>query len=471
MTVETGKRAHFAEGAFWIVAIGLVLATVLRTRGILWSPDGLPAWDAAGYLLEGLKSARPLAEGDIKTLLTVLLKPDLHPPLHSFLLGCWLAIFGNEIPVVRTFPTVLFLAALGVLVWIGHQLGPRGRVVALGAAVLFTLSIEGVRYITTPMTENTALLFELVALGLAMRNLDRTDNRSRLVVGVAITLASLTRYNLAPMLLVPLYAHHVWRNLRTPRKLLDPGALLWAAPTFGFLAVWQLLRPDLARNISIFFVNRSSGLEFWSVENLFWVPLTLTRTYLNTPWLAVPLGALFLVSLLPSVLGRDVHVGVGPVKVTLAHAERLRLLQTFVVVSFGALTWHDYKIDRSLHAVAPFVYLSALWTLAHVTVTKPAAAAAAVFAPVALLVGVAAPLYVHQFKDAIPNLAKTSDFRPEPPVVEALAYIEKHARKREMVWVTGWVFRLSPPLIEYWLKSRGVEAKIKLDSPLMREKT
>jgi hypothetical protein len=467
---EGGVRRR-VDVVFALVAVGLVGVTLARTRAILMSPDGLPAWDAAGYLLEGLKSAVPLGSFDIKTLLGVLLRPDLHPPLHSFLLGCWLAIFGNEMEVARTFPLFLFVVGLGLLGWLGHLVGGRvGVLSALAAAALFTLSTEGVRYITTPMTENTALVFELLALGIAVRNLDRTDSRSRVIVGVAIVAASLTRYNLAPMLLVPVYLHHVWRNLRTPRKLLDLGALLYAAPTVGTLLLWQLLRPDLARNIQIFFENRSSGLEFWSVENLAWVPITLARSYLNSTPLAVVLGVLFVLSLVPSFFGRDVTVGFGPFRWTLPHSEGMRLVHSFVLVSFGALTWHDYKIDRSLHGIAPLVYLSALRTLGGLAVPASMALVASVAPSVLLLVGGVAQS-VHQFAETLPGLAATSDFRPEPPVVQALKFIEAQARKRDQIWVTGWVFRLSPNLIEYWLRSKGVPAKIKLDSPLFGEKT
>lgn len=450
------------------IAVAIIAYTLVRTRGILVTPDGLPAWDAAGYLLEGLKSAIPLAAFDIKTLLGVLLRPDLHPPLHSFLLGVWLAVFGNEMSVVRTFPFVLYIVGLGLLVGLGQRFGGRsGRNAALGAAVLFTLSVEGVRYITTPMTENTALVFELLALGLAVWNVDRTDTRSRLLVGSAVVAASLTRYNLAPMLLVPLFFHHVWRHLRNRRALLDPRVLLFAAPTVGTLLLWQLLRSDLARNIKIFFENRSSGLEFWSVENLAWVPITLAKSYLNSTPLAIVLATLFLMSLAPSVVGRDLTIRLGPVRWTLRHSEGLRLLHAFLLVSFGALTWHDYKIDRGLHGIAPLVYLSALWALGGLQIPGRAL----VFAPVVLLLGVGLPLGYHQFSEAIPGLAAKSDFRPEPPVIRSLEFIEAQARKRKQIWVTGWVFRLSPNLIEYWLKSRGVPAKIKLDSPLWGEKT
>ena len=51
---EGGVRRR-VDVVFALVAVGLVGVTLARTRAILMSPDGLPAWDAAGYPLVGLK--------------------------------------------------------------------------------------------------------------------------------------------------------------------------------------------------------------------------------------------------------------------------------------------------------------------------------------------------------------------------------------------------------------------------------
>lgn len=435
-------RVLFAAVAAIAVAASLSHAYVLA-----YAPDGLPTWDPAGYLVEAVKIHASLVSFDVVGVLKGLTKPDLHPPLHSGLLALWLAVFGNTMDAARAYPVVCFVVSCGLLGWIGHRAVPgRGLEVGLGAAVLTAVGSGNLELLTSPMTESSGLVTQLVALGLAVHWADRRDARAQLGIGVAVFAASLVRFNMAPMLLVPLYVHHVWRNRSDREALVDPRVLLWAAPTLVGFAVWQLARPDLFGYVQKFFENRSSGLAFWSVENLLFVPLAAHRAYL--PWLGAALFLPFLVGLVPRRAEPTAPSGAG-----------LGRLQAYVIVGFAALTWHDFKISRNLATALPVFYLCALAPLATL---RLAAGPVLGFVGLLSLCGYGA----WQHATTLTGLAKRTDFQPDPVAHEALRFIQRHAAEREQTWVTGWVFRLSPNLIDYWLRVNGVTTKLRLEQQL-----
>lgn len=435
---------------FAVVAAIAVAASLSHAYVLAYAPDGLPTWDPAGYLVEAVKIHASLVSFDVVGVLKGLTKPDLHPPLHSGLLALWLAVFGNTMDAARAYPVFCFVLSCGLLGWIGHRAVPgRGLEIGLGAAVLTALGSGNLELLTSPMTESTGLVTQLFALGLAVHWADRRDARAQLGIGVAIFAASLVRFNMAPMLLVPLYVHHVWRNRGDREALVDPRVLLWAAPTLVGFAVWQLARPDLFGYVQKFFENRSSGLAFWSVENLLFVPLAAHRAYL--PWLGAALFLPFLVGLVPRRAEATAGAGLGR-------------LQAYVIVAFAALTWHDFKISRNLATALPVFYLCALAPLATISLAA---------GPVLGFVGLLGLCGYGGWQHAttLTDLAKRTDFQPDPVAHEALQFIQKHAAVREQTWVTGWVFRLSPNLIDYWLRVNGVTTKLRLEQQLFGTQT
>ena len=454
-TAEPASRAPWLVAA---VCIPLVLGTVWRAHQLAYDPAGLPTWDSAGYLLEGVKIHEYLVWGDIVGLIGQLLRPDLHPPLHALVLGSWLAAFGNTLAAARAYPVFAYLLGGAAIVAIGRRVSGEWTA-GLLAALAFSVGLASLDLLCTPMTESTALWTELLALGCAIHLDGRRDIRSRLWVGLAVFAAGMVRYNLWPMLLAPLYVHHAWTHRRgiidaqQRKALFDPSVLLWMMPTALGLAVWQVLRPDLATNIQKFLENRSSGIPFWSAENLAWVPIQTTAEFVGTWWVTVPVFALFGVGVLRSTLTR---------RRTPAD-QGLDLLRLFVLASAAALTLHDFKVVRNLHTVLPLLYLCAFHELSRLKFKR---------LPLAVVV---LPLCVGwttwQHTTTLQALPARSDFKADPIVRQTLEFIEARSRESKRVWVTGWVFRISPNVIDWWLRTHEVPAKLKLDQPLFGEQT
>ena len=450
-----------------------------------WSPDGLPSWDSSGYLLQALRLRETILAGDPAAFVWELTRPDLHPPLHGLFVALWMLVAGTSLAASRVYAGLAFVAGLGWIAALGARADrARGWTVGALAALLCALGIGSLQLVSTPMTEATALPMLYWALWVAAGRVGapgvRVSARARLEVGLAVMLTGLVRYNLPPMLFAPLFLHHAWeqrgawRDPARRRLLLDPRVLLWVAPTVVIFAAWQLLRPDMAEQIQKFLENRSSGIPFWTAENLLWVPIKVTSDYFSTPIVSVPLFVGFLLGFLPprwrpwGGAGGDEpdRLGQGPGEGVLG------LLQWFALVAFFLLTLHDFKISRNLGPVLPSFSIVAVSTL--LAIRWPGVSTLAERRPalgvVALLL-LAPPYAIWQHVAKLGDVANTGDFRPDPTVRAALEFIDRHARERERTWVVGWVYRISPNLIEYWLRTHEVPTKLLLEQPHFGEET
>lgn len=438
-----------AQALVALLLAALAVATVARAAVLTWSPDGVPTWDAAMYLLDALKLEERLSAGDAVGFLKELTRPDLHPPGHKLALATWMAVAGTAQDPARLYATAALLAGLALCLPLGRRLAPgSGWVVGAGGALLTALGLGQLDLVTNPMTEATALPVTLAALlGLAA-GAHRVDLRARAAAGFWVLAGSLVRYNLGPMLLAPLVLHHAVEAAQGRRRWVEASLLAWVAPTAVAFGGWQLLRPDLAANIQRFVQNRSSGLEFWSAANLLWVPRTIEGTFHTAWWVTVPVLALFL-------------VGLRPRKDLPAEAASARLLlQLYVLVAFGVLTLHDFKVDRNLIPVLPALSLLALASVDRLLALRPWVALAGIL-----------PFFAWQHAVSVPEVARRADFRPDAVVHEVLDFLVRQGEARPRTWVVGWVFRLSPALIEYTFRSRGVPTRLELDQRLFGEQT
>lgn len=432
-----------------LLLTGLAVATVARAAALTWSPDGVPTWDAAMYLLDALKLEERLAGGDAAGFLKELTRPDLHPPGHKLGLAIWMAAFGTTPDPARLYATAGLLAGLALCLPLGRRLAPgAGGVVGAGGALLTALGLGQLDLVTNPMTEATALPVTLAALlGLAARA-RRVDFRARLVAGLWVLAGSLVRYNLGPMLLAPLVLHHGIEAAHGRRRWVEASLLAWVAPTAVVYGGWQLLRPDLAANIQRFVQNRSSGLEFWSAANLLWVPRTIEGSFHTAWWVTLPVLALFGV-------GFRLRKDLPP-----ESAAARRLLQLYVLIAFVVLTLHDFKVDRNLIPVLPALSLLALASVDRLLALRPGLALAGIL-----------PFFIWQHAVRVPEVARRADFRPDAVAREVLDFLVRQGEARPRTWVVGWVFRLSPGLIEYTFRSRGVPTRLELDQRLFGEQT
>lgn len=429
-----------------LVLLGLAALTVARAAWLTWSPGGVPTWDTAMYLLDALKLEEKLVAGDAAGFVKELTRPDLHPPGHKLALAAWMAAVGTSAEAARLWPTFTLVLSLLLCLPLGRLVAPSaGLLVGAGAALLTSLGLGQLDLVTNPMTESTALPVTLGALWVLVATADRVEPRARLYAGLAVLVGGLVRYNLAPMLLAPLCLHHVLGAARGRRRWVDPSVILWVLPTLLVYGAWQLARPDLLANIQRFVQNRTSGLEFWSAANLLWVPRTIQGTFL-TAWLVS--GAVLLLFVL----------GLRPTREPAPSGRRL--LQLYVLVAFGVLTLHDFKVDRNLVPVLPALHLCALAALDRLLAARPW------LLPVALL-----PFFAWQHVVSVPEVERRADFRPDPVVREVLDFLVRQGEARPRTWVVGWVFRISPGLIDYTFRSAGSPTRLELDQRLFGEQT
>ena len=307
-----------------------------------WMPIGVPSLDAGDYLGQAWAYRQALEVWDLQAFFTAALTPNVHPPLHALLLGVVLAALGPEadLAAASAVELLLFVGALGGLVAPARGIDREwGLTVGLCAAAFVAWSTEHARLSSAPMTENAALLATIVTLILAVRWDRRGTTFDALATGVALTLAGLVRWNLGPMLLLPLLiAGH--RDHRVTLHLL-------VVPTFATLVVWSALRPELGEALRAFFTNVDSGVPLWTKENLLWLPTATSDAYHG------PLGTgLVVLFSLVALRGRA-----GAPRALFAPGHRILLLTA--LVGAVALTVHPFKIHRAMHGLVALLDLIA----------------------------------------------------------------------------------------------------------------
>lgn len=434
-----------------LVASMLVAALVyLHVRALLFDPALLPGHDGAGYIQRGLYIRDALATHDGPALWERLVKPDIRPPAFPLVLGIWQLIRGDDFSTAIEWAAVAYFAALAALFALGVVLDRARGWIAGGVAVVLTAGgIDHVAMTYFPMSETTTFLATvLVTAGIAVLA-PRSGLRPAVMTGVLLLLSALVRYNLPFPLIAALFADRVWHCRKTPGAFFSLAPVAWLAPLITVFGIWQIFRPNLGETVQKFLVNRSSGLEFWSAENLLFVPRTIVTDYLTQPVVAAAVLGAFILGLIPSLFDNPRIGSWGPISWQLVPSRAVRIVQLEVLATTAALTLHDYKVERNLYAILPLLYLTAVlpWTGLAITRVR--------WLPGALLATGVAATTLMQTAFSLPTLRDRYHFQADPAVAQALDFIAKNAGAAPRLWVTGSNDAVSPPLIELWLRKAG----------------
>lgn len=422
-----------------------------KARALVYDPTFLPGWDGAGYILRGLKVHDALSTGNWDDLFKQLSRPDIRPPAFPLTLGIFMLGAGTDVSVGTLWAQLAFFGSLILLPVLGQQAGgARGRLCGIAAAVLTAAGLDHLAMVMVPMSESTTLLTTLGITALLALWAPKAGWKAQLGVGLALLFSALVRYNLPVMLVVPLVVWHIWESLRHhQRRLLDPTLLLWILPTVLSFGLWQYTQPTLTDQIQKFLVNRSSGLEVWSDENLLFFPYALGRSFLN-PAAAMGLLLLFIAGLPALIAARPL----GNEGQQLQSSPILRLLQWQSLAAIAALTLHDYKIDRNLYGSLPTLYLCALLPLTGLRPQRwPSLPGIGMALALLGIVG-------YQATESIPQLPEKYHLEGDLSVHKALDFIVNQAKGRPKLWITGSNDAISAPLVEIWLHKAGVEATL-----------
>jgi hypothetical protein len=195
-----------------------------------------------------------------------------------------------------------------------------------------------------------------------------------------------------------------------------------------------MLIPDHTKNFFAFVENRSSGLSFWSLDNLLFYPRSFLQDY--SPHWAV--GAVVLL------------LGCLPLLALPELSEARKVLGMALLLAGLAVCLHPYKQARFFFTVAPLLWLSAAasvgWLLDRATRgwrVSLRQGALALTALAGLCVAALLP-------PARGDLAAAVEWRSVPAEVrETLNTIVQAAKPEEELWVFGVWNGLSPGLLQW----------------------
>jgi len=427
----------------WLMLWASLALVLARFRYV--AAGELPGRDAGIYTMRGMRYADHLVALDFFEALGFAATPSFHPPLHPALMGAWMTLWGTTTDAGRTYgAAMLALACVLVLPWLARRLdAERGAVVGAIVGAICIFSTVHLTVAFSAMTESTALVATLVALGLLATA--PATGRGALVGGLALLAAGLVRYNLVPMLLAPLIVWRVLERLRGTRTSMAQVAG-WLLPTVVLFGAWVGLVPQQRVAIQGFMINvQADPMSLF--ETLVWVPRTVIDHGLGWTLGLASLGA-FALGLVPAVLGRSVERELGPLSLRLDTSAGLRLIQLFVLSTTAALTLHPYKLIRNVHVLVPLLLLAAILPLVRSRLALPRAA------QVAAGFGLLGFFAVHQAAvrttEAVPN--RQYD---RLPVIQAIVdQVDLHATEGQNLVVVGWKRPVEMQLFELVARDR-----------------
>ncbi|HEX5614375.1 MAG TPA: glycosyltransferase family 39 protein [Acidimicrobiia bacterium] len=268
-----------------VLAVVLTAAVVLRfvARADLWLDEALTV------------NIAELPLGDLRAAL----RRDGAPPLHYFLLGRWIDVFGSSDAAVRALSGVLSLATVPPTWFVARRIG--GARLAWIAAVVLATNPFAIRYATE--TRMYALEMLLVTCGiLAMQRAWEHPTVDRLAaIALIAALLAYTQYWTLYLLLVTgaTCAWIAWRGTRRDS----------ARRTLGALAVGGVL---FAPWLPTFLYQAEHTGTPWGAPVLPGIPIGLTflafgGEYNQEGWIALlVLVALVIVGTFGTRVGRDV---------------------------------------------------------------------------------------------------------------------------------------------------------------------
>lgn len=174
-------------GRAWLWYVAMVAVLVL-TQGAALAPDVID-WDETTFILMGADVAR----GNLPYVHLF----DIKPPMMFLLLGSVIALFGKSLVAIRLFGDLCLLAACAGTFALARA---RTGTTAAGLACLMVLAMASDDYglhTGTELPATAALIWALALAVLKPRSLAAAAG-----CGLLVSLAILTRSNLAPVVLV-----------------------------------------------------------------------------------------------------------------------------------------------------------------------------------------------------------------------------------------------------------------------------
>jgi hypothetical protein len=217
MTVTNPRAA--AQLQIWrpillVIALVAVSWPVIQVAEHVSSSKALPQWDMAKYGLAGLALADAGRRCDVFEFVARTSAMSSWPPGFPLLEAPAFLLFGADYSVPRLLVCALFLMALIVAPWAGHQLdGKDGLSAGLLLAGLLAGSPLYQAFAGLVLLEIPGTLLLLLAAGSYFRALSLDTEASWRWTAIFSTALFFVKYNYGLMWLAPLVVSEVWRKV------------------------------------------------------------------------------------------------------------------------------------------------------------------------------------------------------------------------------------------------------------------
>jgi ABC-type thiamin/hydroxymethylpyrimidine transport system permease subunit len=391
-------------------------------------------WDEGGYVLRSLLTVQSVQRHDLSGVWSATTMDPSYPPLSAAAVALEFLVLGASEAHALGWTAVCF-AICALLMWLIGR--PLGGIAAGAVAVLFLLgSRMHLEYTATAMLEVPGTALTLLAIWLYLRHRRRPRAGSAWLAGLALAALFLQKYNFGLLLFAAVLANEV---LRRPLRPLAADRLGVWLPIVALGGAWLAVPGRLAGFLD-FAGNRDSGMSV--LASVLFYPREIASYYTAWP----PSGLL--------------TIGGAIAALSLRRREDVRFLLWFAGLGLLAMTFHRYKLDRSIATVVPALWLLSAASCADLLRRARGWGAKARWSvAAALVITLLAPLPRLYARD-LPGIAAIMDqHRPHPwsrfpwPGRELRAVqdlMTDSVDPRLPIYVAGEFNELSPPVV-WWM--------------------
>jgi hypothetical protein len=425
-------------------ALGL-LASIIGSLAAAWvfyrvgvARGPLLMWDEGGYVWRAHFTALGIRHLDLSMAWRAATADRLNPLLHPLLMAPAFLLFGDSERTAFAFGAVCLVVSALLVWWIAYELeGWIAAAVALACLLGSRLHLE---YSATAMLEIPGTALTLLGVWLYLRHLRMRNPASGWIAGLALLAVFFYKYNYGIFLSAAVLANEA---LRRPFRPLSAATLgVWLPLVIG-AAAWFLI-PGKVQGFLDFAGNRDSGLGWLAAVAYY--PRILIGYY--AAW---------------TVSGAFILLGAGAA-VRYRQREEVRFILLFAAIGLVSMTFHRYKLERSITTVAP-----ALWILCGVTCADlvrglsrrgRSLGVTAAIALAAILLGGLPRLYARDLPAIARHIETGAPHRwsrfswPMRDLLPARDLMLRGVDPRLPVYVAGEFNQLPPMAIQYWFAER-----------------
>lgn len=341
---------HYMKWKLIVLSVSVIVAIFVRH---LYIPLANINWDEAAFLSWTYNTFQDLKEGNFTNFLKATREQLYYPPLQPWSFYPFIYLFGFSIEKARVYGLIWFVLGSFLIFLLGRHLSTKySNFVGLMSSLLFLSSPMTLLLSSMAVKETMGVALSLLTFYLYFRARERKKVWEYLLVSLALTALTLTKYNFGVYIGIALFLEGIVAVVFLKKKLfelLSHGLIFLPFSCFFiFWFSWKSYKiSDFFHFLSPVWSGTAGLTDFWGY-NLFY-----------------PRAIVFMYA--PSVVAGMLLLITPVVALFYFHNHRVRLLWFAVIINLilGRLYSQNMQ-ERYIFIVVPFLFVLAAFFLGKI---------------------------------------------------------------------------------------------------------